>query len=144
MVHRTIVAVVAADEPETAARIPQPITLTCISRPGIRVIHGESPLNMSSARRVRNRISPIQMNSGSAVSDHDQDCPQLVVAMIEPAGADENAAMPMTPTANSDRATQKPPAKMTIRASPRMVPSHPASMAQVPVRSEEHTLNSSH
>src|SRR3546814_7830099 len=100
---------------------------------------------MSSARRVRNRISPIQMNSGSAVSDHDQDCPQLVVAMIEPAGADENAAMPMTPTANSDRATQKPLARMTIRASPRMVPSHPASMAQPPVevegspRSEEHT-----
>src|SRR3546814_10448557 len=87
---------------------------------------------MFSARPVRNRIFPIQMNSGSAVSDHDQDCPQLVVAMIEPAGADENAAMPMTPTANSDRATQKPLARMTIRASPRMVPSHPA-------RSEEHT-----
>src|SRR3546814_17491148 len=75
MVIRPIVAVVAADEPETAAKIPQPITLTCISRPGIRVIHGESPLNMSSARRVRNRIPPIQMNSGRAVSDHDQDCP---------------------------------------------------------------------
>src|SRR3546814_20905953 len=92
MVIRPIVAVVAADEPETAAKIPQPITLTCISRPGIRVIHGESPLNMSSARRVRNRISPIQMNSGSAVSDHDQDCHQRVVAMNEPAGATENDA----------------------------------------------------
>src|SRR3546814_13921683 len=109
MVIRPIVAVVAADEPETAAKIPQPITLTCISRPGIRVIHGESPLNMSSARRVRNRISPIQMNRGSAVSDHDQDCPQLVVAMIQPARAERNAAVPLDPTATSDTATQKHP-----------------------------------
>ncbi|CFO93511.1 Uncharacterised protein [Bordetella pertussis] len=48
-----MVAAVAADEPLTAAKIPQPSTLTCTRRPGRRRTQGPSPLNMSSARRVR-------------------------------------------------------------------------------------------
>ena len=38
------------------------------SRPGMRLSHGARPSNISSLSRLRNRISPIQMNSGSAAS----------------------------------------------------------------------------
>ena len=41
---------------------------------------------MSSDRRVRNRISPIHTNSGSAVSVHDDAVPQIVTAIASPAG----------------------------------------------------------
>ena len=43
MVILPMVAAVAADEPEIAAKIPQPKTLQCISRPGSGAIHGASP-----------------------------------------------------------------------------------------------------
>ncbi len=68
MVILPMVAQVAAEEPETAANSPQPTTLVCSRRPGMRCIQGDRPVNMSSARRERNRISPIQMNIGRAVS----------------------------------------------------------------------------
>ena len=42
---------------------------------------------MSSEMRLRKRISPIQMNSGSAVSAQLADDPHTVVAMSLPAGA---------------------------------------------------------
>src|ERR1043165_6271326 len=81
-----IVAQVAAEDPETAAKIVQPMMFVWSSLPGTRSSHGASPLNMSSDRRVRNRISPIQMNSGSAVSVHDEADPQIVTAIASPAG----------------------------------------------------------
>src|SRR3546814_8317760 len=65
---RPTVAVVAADEPDTAANIVQPSTLTCSSLPGSAALHGASPLNSDSDSLVRNRISAIRMNSGSATS----------------------------------------------------------------------------
>src|SRR5512147_2350434 len=71
-----MVAQVAAEEPDTAAKMPQPTMLTCIRRPGSQSTHGERPANISSDRRVRNRISPIQTNSGSAASDQDALDPQ--------------------------------------------------------------------
>ena len=86
MVMRPMVAAVAAEEPEIAAKIPQPATLQCISRPGSGAIHGARPRNMSSEMRVRNRISPIQMNSGSAVSAQLVLEPHTVVAIRPPAG----------------------------------------------------------
>ena len=86
MVMRPMVAAVAAEEPEIAAKIPQPVTLQCISRPGNGAIHGARPRNMSSEMRVRNRISPIQMNSGSAVSAQLVLAPHTVVAIRPPAG----------------------------------------------------------
>ena len=57
------------DEPETAAKIVQPMMLVCSRRPGSalqprREAAGTCPRDS----RVRNRISPIQTNSGSAVS----------------------------------------------------------------------------
>ena len=80
------VAQVAADEPDTEPNTPQASTLTCISRPGSQFSHGARPRNISSDSLVRNRISPIQMNSGSAASDHDALLPQTVVASTGPAG----------------------------------------------------------
>ena len=51
-----------------------------------RSIHGARPLNMSSLSRVRKRISPIQMNSGRAVSVQLDDAVQMVVTIASPAG----------------------------------------------------------
>ena len=39
--------------------------------PGCQFSHGARPSNICSESRVRNRISPIQMKSGSAASVHD-------------------------------------------------------------------------
>ena len=96
-----MVAQVAALDPETAAKIAQPATLTCSSRPGRRCIHGARPRNMSSDSRVRNRISPIQMNSGSAVSVQLDAEPQIVTAIASPAGRVLNSCMPIHATPES-------------------------------------------
>ena len=50
---RPIVAVVAAEEPETAAKIPQLTTFMCIKRPGNPANQGDKPSNISLANRVR-------------------------------------------------------------------------------------------
>src|SRR5690606_41093263 len=84
MVILPTVATVAAEEPDTAAKIAQPITLVCSSRPGRRLSHGARPLNRSSDNRVRNRISPIQRNRGRAVNVQLDAAPQIVTAMASP------------------------------------------------------------
>ena len=61
-----MVAQVAAEEPDTEPKMPQPITLTCISLPGNHSNHGARPLKICPDNRVLNKISPIQMNMGSA------------------------------------------------------------------------------
>ena len=83
-------------------RSPQPTMLAWRSRPGRRVSHGARPLNMSSDSRVRNRISPIQMNSGSEVSAQLLLELNTVVAITLPIGAEENSIMPTAPTPMSD------------------------------------------
>src|SRR5881398_3301599 len=103
-----MVAQVAADEPETAAKMVQPITLVCSSRPGRRDTHGASPRNMLSLSLVRNRISPIQMNRGRAVSVQLEAEPQTVTAIASPAGRDENSCMPIHATPASVRPIQTP------------------------------------
>ena len=75
-----MVAAVAAEDPETAAKIPQLKTLTCNSLPGNPFNNGDNPLNQASDSRLRNRISPIQINRGRAVNDQDVVAPQLEVA----------------------------------------------------------------
>ena len=79
-------AVVAADDPDTEPNTPQATTLTCMSRPGSQLSQGAKPRNISSESRVRNRISPIQMNSGSAASVQEALLPQTMVASTLPAG----------------------------------------------------------
>src|SRR5918995_7103739 len=71
-----IVAQVAEEEPDTAAKMPQPKMLTCIRRPGSQPSQGARPSNISSESRVRKRISPIHTKSGSAASVHDALEPQ--------------------------------------------------------------------
>ena len=104
-----MVAAVAADEPDTAAKMPQPRMLTCRSRPGTRPSHGARPENISSDTFERNRISPIQMNSGSEASAHELLLPQTVVAKTRPVGALVNSSMPMKPTPSRASATHTPP-----------------------------------
>ena len=96
-----MVAQVAALEPDTAAKIAQPATLTCSSRPGSACIHGARPRNMSWLSRVRNRISPIHTNSGSAVSVQLEALPQMVTAIASPAGRLLNSCMPIQATPDS-------------------------------------------
>ena len=103
-----MVAQVAALDPETAAKMAQPTTLVCSSRPGRRCIQGARPLNMSWLRRVRNRISPIQMKSGSAVSVQLDDEPQIVTAIASPAGRELKSCMPIQATPESVRPIQTP------------------------------------
>ena len=96
-----MVAQVAALEPDTAAKIVQPIILVCSKRPGKRFTHGTNPLNMSSDNLVRNSISPIHINSGSAVSVHDEADPHTVTAIASPTGRAVNSAMPNHATPSS-------------------------------------------
>src|SRR3954463_7752967 len=107
-----MVAQVAADEPETAAKMAQPTTLVCSRRPGRRCIHGARPLNMSWLRRVRNRISPIQMKSGRAVRVQLDAEPQIVTAIASPAGRELKSCMPIQATPESARPIQTPLARM--------------------------------
>src|SRR3954452_1043877 len=103
------VAQVAADDPDTEPNTPQASTLTCMSRPGSQFSQGANPRNISSDRRVRNRISPIQMKSGKAASDHDALLPHTVVASTLPAGMPPPAnCMPAHPVAISATAIQTP------------------------------------
>src|SRR3954468_10129297 len=87
-----------------------------MSRPGSQFSHGAKPRNISSDSRVRNRISPIQMNSGSAASDHDALEPHTVVASTLPAGMAPPAnCMPAPPVAISATAIQTPAPSSRVR-----------------------------
>src|SRR5436309_6577477 len=103
-----MVAQVAADEPDTAAKMPQPITFTCVRRPGSHCTQGDRPRNISSDSFVRNRISPIQMNSGSAASVHDALALHVVVASTVPSGTLVVSAIATNPTSPSETAIHTP------------------------------------
>src|SRR3954467_6996993 len=103
-----MVAQVAADEPDTAAKIPQPITFTCTSRPGSHCSQGERPRNISSDSRVRNKISPIQMNKGSAASVQDALALHTVVASTAPIGTGVVSSIAMKPISANPTAIQTP------------------------------------
>src|SRR5438477_8296623 len=103
-----MVAQVAADDPDTAAKIVQPMMLVCSNRPGTRSSQGASPLNMSSDSRVRKRISPIQTKSGSAVSVQDDAVPQIVTAIASPAEREEKSAIAVQATPASASPIQTP------------------------------------
>src|SRR5687768_10995166 len=103
-----MVAQVAALEPETAAKMVQPMMLVCSRRPGRRESQGASPLNMSSESRVRKRISPIHTKSGSAVSVHDETEPQIVTAIASPTGRVVKSSMPIQATPRSESPIQRP------------------------------------
>src|SRR5262245_14603529 len=124
------VAQVAADEPDTEPNTPQASTLTCISRPGSQFSQGAKPRNISSDSRVRNRISPIQMNSGRAASDHEALLPHTVVASTLPAGMVAPAnCMPAHPVAISATAIQTPAPSSSARKPSRIAAIESNSMS---------------
>src|SRR4051812_48179695 len=87
-----------------------------MSRPGSQFSHGAKPRNISSDSRVRNRISPIQMNSGNAASDHDALLPHTVVASTLPAGMPPPTnCIPAHPVAISATAIQTPAPSSSAR-----------------------------
>ena len=63
---------------------------------------------MSSDSRVRNRISPIQMKSGRAVSVQLDEDAQIVVIIVSPTGRVVNNSIPTQATPISARPTQTP------------------------------------
>ena len=103
-----MVAQVAALDPDTAAKMVQPITLVCSRRPGRPCTQGARPLNMSWLNRVRKRISPIHTNRGRAVSVQLLLEPHTVTAMASPAGRAENSVTAIQATPVSVRPTQTP------------------------------------
>src|SRR5690606_20588268 len=117
---RPTVTQVAAEDPQTEAKIVQPSTLVCSRRPGSRFTQGARPRNRFSERLVRYRISPIQMNRGRAVRVQLLVLPQIVMAMASPAARLEKNSMPNQATPARVRPTQTPPPssakRTTIRA----------------------------
>ena len=103
--------VVAADEPEMAAKIVQPMTLTCSSRPGSSAAHGDRPRNSDCDSRVRNRISPIRMNSGSASSSWVVRMFQAYCAKSLSSGMSRNSASRIVPVTASVQPIHRPPAR---------------------------------
>ena len=67
---------------------------------------------MSCEMRVRNKISPIQMKSGKAVSVQLLDDPQIVVAIASPAGRLENNCIAIQATPESVSPIHTPLPKM--------------------------------
>src|SRR5680860_336968 len=84
MLIRPTVAQVTADEPDTAAIIPQPNTLICSNRPGQRETQGAMPKKRLEDRPDLVKISPIQINKGKAVNAQLQLESHIVAAMICP------------------------------------------------------------
>ncbi len=93
-----MVAAVAAEEPDTAAKIAHPNTFTCNNLPGNFTSQGASPLNISSDMRLRSKISPIQINMGNAAKAQECEAPHMMVAITCPIGADEKIAIPAIAT----------------------------------------------
>ena len=71
---------------------------------------------MSLLKRVRNNISPIHTNKGSAVSVQLLLEPQTVTAMASPAGRDEKRVTAIHATPVSVRPTHTPLPRMSNRA----------------------------
>src|SRR5688500_18895884 len=105
-----MVAQVADEDPETAAKIPQPKMLTCMSRPGSQPSQGARPSNISSESLVRNRISPIQTNSGSAARVHEAFEPQNAWNRLTSGGLVVKNCSPIQATAPMAMAIHTPPA----------------------------------
>src|SRR5215510_9387665 len=103
--------VVAAEEPEIAAKIEQPMTLTWSSRPGSSAAHGVRPRNNDCDRRVRNRISPMTMNNGSASNSCVVRMFQAYCASSLSRGMSRNTASSTVPVTASVQPIHRPPAR---------------------------------
>ena len=101
-------ATVQAEEPDIAANSAHPNTLTRINTTGRFCIQGDNPSNKFSDNFVLNKISPIQTNNGKAVKVHEDDVPQIVVAIASPTGLEVNKVIAIVETPIMLNATQTP------------------------------------
>ena len=115
-----MVAQVAEDEPDTAAKMPQPKMLTCMRRPGSQPSHGARPSNISSESRVRKRISPIHTKSGSAASVQDAFEPQNAWKRFTSGGLEVKNCRPIHAATPIAIAIQTPPASSTSSTAKRI------------------------
>ena len=96
----------AAEDPETAAKMVHPAMFVCNNPPGKKRNHGARPRKRSCDNRVLNNISPIQINKGSAVNVQLLAPVQMVVIIASPAGRDVNNSIPTQATPMRAKPTQ--------------------------------------
>jgi len=108
MVMRPTVAVVAAEDPETAANNVQPRTFTCSKRPGRRVVQGVRPENNDEDSLDRNKISAIRMNIGSAISSGVVETFHVSCPISRSIGMFRNTASATKPTMKRPKLIQTP------------------------------------
>ena len=109
MVILPTVAVVAAEEPLTAAKNVHAKILTCSSRPGKVSIQGARPSKRFCEILLRNRISPIQINNGSAIMVDPLVLFHTVFAMMAPEGRSVKKVKPLRPAINKEMPIQTVP-----------------------------------
>jgi hypothetical protein len=87
-----IVAAVATDDPEVAAKSALEATLVCIKPPGNQFTQRSRARNMSDAIPVRSRISPIRMNNGTATSTNSVLADHVISPNAGSSGMNENVS----------------------------------------------------
>ena len=127
-----MVAQVAEDEPDTEPKIPQPITLTCMSLPGNHSSQGARPLKIWPDKRVLNKISPIQMNMGKADKVQLSADVHMDVTKLKAGGEDVKKYIPAQATTPRVMAIHKPPANKTSIRPNKMAPISRAPITRPP------------
>ena len=88
----------------------------------MRFNHGAKPVNISSLSLVRNKISPIQINSGSAASSQLALLSQNAENKFNPGWVDVKKACPTQPQIANVIAIHTPPESSTIIRTSKMPP----------------------
>ena len=112
---------VAAEDPETAAKIVHPAIFVWSKPPGKNRIQGERPLNISSDNLVRNSISPIQIKRGKAVRVQLLAPVQIVVIIASPAGRVVKSSIPTQATPIKAKPTQTELPRSRNKANKKMI-----------------------
>jgi hypothetical protein len=113
---RPTTCVVAAEDPEIAAKIEQPMMLTWSRRPGSKPAHGARPWKRERDNRVRNSNSPMMMNRGRASSSDVVRMFQVYCGSNRSSGMFLKIARRRTPVAIRVRPTQMPAPSMPKRS----------------------------
>src|SRR3989339_899539 len=115
MVILPTVAVVAAEEPLTAAKKVEARILTWMSLPGMESIHGDSPRKRFSEILLRKRISPIQMKKGRAIIAEPLVLFQAILVRTDPKETSVKIKKLPMPTRKRAMPIQIDPPSRTIR-----------------------------
>src|SRR4030095_5116156 len=103
-----IVAAVATEDPDVAAKSAQAPMLVCSRPPGIPPRHADSAVDIRSAMPERSRSSPSSTNSGTQVSRFSLSVPQTTGAIESMNGPPNAATPPRMPTAAIETAIGMP------------------------------------